>query len=59
LRFFSRRRNGLRRELRHSDPAATRVNEVAHRRGFWHMGQLAADYRRWFGELPSDTLARS
>ena len=26
--------------------------------GFWHMGQFAADYRRIYGELPSDTLNR-
>lgn len=54
-----RRLNGLRRELRHSDSSATRVNEVANQWGFWHMGQLAADYRRWFGELPSMTLGRT
>jgi AraC-like DNA-binding protein len=24
--------------------------------GFWHMGQLAADYRKVYGELPSTTL---
>ena len=28
---------------------------VAHRWGFWHMGQFARDYRRLFGELPSET----
>jgi AraC family ethanolamine operon transcriptional activator len=35
------------------------VSEVAAHRGFWHMGQFAADYRRQFGELPSETLARA
>jgi len=29
---------------------------VANAWGFWHMGQFARDYRRLFGELPSDTL---
>lgn len=24
--------------------------------GYWHMSQFASDYRRMFGELPSDTL---
>ncbi len=50
-----RRLHGVRRELRSSD-AQTRIADVANRWGFWHMGQFAADYRRYFGELPSDTL---
>jgi AraC family ethanolamine operon transcriptional activator len=33
----------------------TPIADVANRWGFWHMGQFAADYRRLFGELPSDT----
>ena len=36
--------------------AGAGVAEVASRWGFWHMGQLAADYRQLFGELPSETL---
>jgi hypothetical protein len=32
---------------------------VALRKGYWHMSQFAADYRRLFGELPSSTLHRS
>ena len=34
------------------------IIEVAGIHGFWHMGQFAADYRRVYGELPSDTLNR-
>jgi AraC family ethanolamine operon transcriptional activator len=34
----------------------TLVNDVANRWGFWHMGRFASDYRRQFGELPSETL---
>jgi AraC family ethanolamine operon transcriptional activator len=34
------------------------VVELASAYGFWHMGQLAADYRKVYGELPSDTLKR-
>jgi AraC family ethanolamine operon transcriptional activator len=49
----------VRKELRVSDPSLTRVADVANRWGFWHMGQFAADYRRFFGELPSETLRRS
>jgi AraC family ethanolamine operon transcriptional activator len=36
----------------------TLVADVANRWGFWHMGQFAADYKRLFGELPSDTKSR-
>jgi AraC family ethanolamine operon transcriptional activator len=35
------------------------VIELASDFGFWHMGQLAADYRKVYGELPSDTLKRN
>jgi len=35
------------------------VIELASVHGFWHMGQLAADYRKVYGELPSDTLKRN
>jgi len=47
------------RELWEADPAKTRVLDVANYWDFWHMGQFAADYRRIFGELPSETLNRS
>ena len=32
------------------------VSETANSWGFWHLGQFSADYRRQFGELPSQTL---
>lgn len=57
--LLSRGLNNVRRQLRQSDPVRTRIADVAHRFGFWHMGQLAADYRRQFGELPRETLAKS
>ena len=34
----------------------TRIADVANASGFWHMGQFARDYKRMFGELPSETL---
>ena len=34
------------------------IIELASVNGFWHMGQFAADYRRVYGELPSETLKR-
>jgi len=37
-------------------PPDTLITDVANRRGFWHMGQFAKDYRSVFGELPSETL---
>lgn len=47
------RLNGVRRELRST--AAT-VQDAAARWGFWHLGQFSRDYKRQFGELPSQTL---
>ena len=48
-----------RRALRQADPTMKGiVADTANARGFWHMGQFAADYRRMFGKLPSETLAR-
>ena len=49
------RLNAVRRELRRAGRPAL-IADVANRWGFWHMGQFAADYRRLFGELPSDSL---
>jgi len=51
------RLNGLRGRLRSADSATTLIADAANEWGFWHMGQLAADYRRMFGELPSETLS--
>lgn len=54
----ARRLNGAYRDLARAHSSEANVNTAAHRWGFWHMGQFAADYRRLFGELPSETLAR-
>jgi AraC family ethanolamine operon transcriptional activator len=54
----ARRLHGVRDELRHADPARARVADVAQAWSFWHLGQFASDYRRLFGELPSQTLSR-
>lgn len=50
---------GVHRELWLGDPSRLRVSDVANSWGFWHMGQFAADYKRFFGERPSDTLRHS
>jgi len=52
------RLDGVRRELHRRGPAAI-ITDVANMWGFWHMGRFAADYRRQFGELPSQTLRHS
>jgi AraC family ethanolamine operon transcriptional activator len=52
------RLNRARRDLLDTAPESP-IADVANRWGFWHMGQFAADYRRLFGELPSDTKSRS
>jgi AraC family ethanolamine operon transcriptional activator len=50
------RLNGLRRALRGAIGSGACVHELAARWGFWHLSSCAADYRRLFGELPSETL---
>ena len=51
----SRRLVAVRHELLRSLHSKLLINEVANRWGFWHMSQFATDYRRFFGELPSET----
>ena len=41
-------------------PGSSRsISEIAHDCGFWHMSAFSADYRKQFGELPSETRSRS
>ena len=55
--FQATRLDGVRKDLHLKGPT-TKITDAANRWGFWHMGQFARDYRRQFGELPSDTLRR-
>ena len=55
----ARRLNGVRKMLKAPDSRTIKISDVASRWGFWHMSQFAADYRRQFGELPSETLTRA
>ena len=48
--------NNVYKSLKRSHPGSTSIFEVASSFGYTHMGQFARDYRRHFGELPSDTL---
>ncbi len=48
----------VRRGLAAADPEAS-VTRIAMEAGFMHMGRFAIDYRRRFGECPSETLKRS
>jgi AraC-like DNA-binding protein len=46
-----------REELLHAEPEQD-VSMIAMRWGFEHLGRFAAEYRKRFGELPSETLKR-
>ena len=48
------RLNAVRKQLRSG--TVQKVADAANAWGFWHMGQFAKDYRKFFGELPSDTF---
>ena len=50
------RLNKVRRHLKHGRRDGLGVQDVAALWGFWHFGQFSADYKRQFGELPSQTL---
>jgi AraC family ethanolamine operon transcriptional activator len=54
--FKKRQLAAVRHELRLAAADPVTVHEIARRWGFQHTGNFAADYRRLFGELPSETL---
>jgi AraC family ethanolamine operon transcriptional activator len=51
--------NGVHRDLRKANLDGKRISDVANDWGFWHMGQFAADYKKLFGELPSEILGEN
>lgn len=57
--LLGRRMYGAHRELWHSGSTGKSVADIANAWGFWHIGQFSKDYRRLFGELPSETQSRS
>jgi len=52
------RLNSVRRGIYQADPRKARIVDIANEWGFWHMGQFAKDYKKYFRELPSETLGR-
>lgn len=52
----NRRLHAARRDLLGADPSEERVGDIAFRHGFFELGRFAGQYRRAFGELPSETL---
>jgi AraC-like DNA-binding protein len=55
----ARRLNGVHRDLCKANLHGKRISDIANDWGFWHMGQFAADYRKFFGELPSEILGEN
>jgi AraC-like DNA-binding protein len=56
--FMNARLNGVLRDLVVAGPTCT-VADVASKWGFRHMSRFSEQYRKAFGELPSQTLSRS
>ncbi len=54
----ARRLASTHRLLRQAKPAEQSVGDVAASLGFSHLSHFAEDYRRAFGELPSETMKR-
>ena len=54
--YFNRIRLGRVRSDLLQGRGAGSIAGAANKWGFWHMGQFARDYKRMFGELPSETL---
>lgn len=48
--------NQVRRQLRSINPSIGTVTQAAMAYGFHHLGQFSQDYRKLFGERPSNTL---
>jgi len=52
------RLNRVRQDLNMNFRPFTKIADIANKWGFWHMGQFAKDYKKMFGELPSETLKK-
>ena len=55
----SLRLNAVRKALQQdASPHPRSISEIAMDAGFWHLSQFAVDYRRFFGETPTETRRR-
>ncbi len=53
------RMNRARKDLLSPNAANTNITQIASNWGFTHLGRFTAEYKKSFGELPSETLRRS
>ncbi|MBE9204155.1 helix-turn-helix domain-containing protein [Synechocystis salina LEGE 06099] len=51
------RLHAIHRVLKSADPE-TRITSLMHQFGFWHAGRFSMDYKKLFGESPSETLKK-
>jgi AraC-like DNA-binding protein len=57
--LWLRRMHLARATLMRADPNTTTVTEIACDYGFWELGRFSVEYRRLFGESPSQSLHQS
>ena len=57
--LWLRRMHLVRRTLASAGSSGSTVTRIAADFGFWEFGRFSGQYRRLFGELPSETLRRS
>jgi len=50
------RLNAIRKELIKSDPDTAKISEIALKYGFFHSSHFGSEYKKIFGETPSQTL---
>jgi transcriptional regulator GlxA family with amidase domain len=58
MRYLRNARFQQAREALRRAPPETSVTDIAMTWGFSHMGRFSVEYRKRFGESPSDTLKR-
>jgi AraC-like DNA-binding protein len=59
MQFVKQRRmEQVQRELMAANPKQNTVTHLALEFGFHHLGQFSVDYKKTFGESPSETLRR-